>query len=291
MKKTSVLLLVTLLLAGLTLASCEKERHPVGSSGLTGFDENGASEALFSVSTSKRVRFSRGNLQYMVSTNSWAFAQNQYDYTGTYSATLFDLFGWGTSGWSGSGATYYQPYVFISVGSAAEHGPTGAYDLTGEYANADWGVYNPISNGGNQAGLWRTLTKDEGVYLLSTGGAGWTKATINGKKGLLLLPDDYEHPDGVTTLPATLRQANAAFTVYELTDDDEWCRMQAAGAVFLPCAGYRGNGSVNAVEGFYWESTAYSADKAYLLQIKNPVAADAYSTRNCIRAVRLVKTI
>ena len=259
---------------------------------------------VFSVAADRQVIISQGNLQYQASSGTFRFALHQTDYIGTSNAgnitaaadrptqeAWIDLFGWGTSGWSGSGATYYQPYVFINLGGGSGHGPTGAYDLTDEYANADWGVYNPISNGGNQAGQWRTMTKDEGVYLLGTGSAGWTKATINGTKGLLLLPDDYEHPDGVTDLPATLRQVNAAFTVYELTDADEWCRMQAAGAVFLPCAGYRGNGSVNASEGFYWESTAYGADKAYLLQIKSPVAADAYSTRNCIRAVRLVKTI
>ena len=27
-------------------------------------------------------------------------------------------------------------------------------NLTGKYADADWGVYNAVSNGGKKAGLW-----------------------------------------------------------------------------------------------------------------------------------------
>ena len=261
---------------------------------------------VFSVAADRQVIISQGNLQYQASTGTWRFAQHQIDCFGSSTSggnrsaegerptqeKWIDLFGWGTSGWGGSGATYYQPYIFAAIGTGASHGPTGAYDLTGEYANADWGVYNPISNGGNQAGLWRTLTKDECEYLLSTRSDGWTKATINGTKGLLLLPDGYEHPEGVTALPETMRQGNASFSVYEIADANEWYRMQAVGAIFLPNSGYMGNGSVNWTEGFYWFSTTFGSDKAYLLQIKSSsVDANAYSTRNCVRAVRLVKTI
>ena len=36
----------------------------------------------FSVSADKQVTFSKGNLQYTQSTDTWSFADNQYDYLG-----------------------------------------------------------------------------------------------------------------------------------------------------------------------------------------------------------------
>ena len=66
----------------------------------------GALKGLFSVSASKKVCFAQGNLQYQASTNTWRFAENQYDALTTentnVSATYvgwIDLFGWGTSGY------------------------------------------------------------------------------------------------------------------------------------------------------------------------------------------------
>ena len=143
----------------------------------------GSIHAVFYVSETKRVIFSKGNLQFnptmgthiradgTTAPGTWRFAENQYDVTyddsivsATYDGWI-DSFAWGTSGWSGSGATYYQPYdgVMGSEGDTlgAQYGPKGNYDLTGDYAYADWGVYNPISNGGNKPGMWRTLTYDE----------------------------------------------------------------------------------------------------------------------------------
>ena len=147
----------------------------------------GSIHALFFVSPTKRVIFSKGYLQFNPSLGThtradgttapgtWRFAEQQTDFiTGdtivnaTYDGWIDD-FAWGTSGWSGSGATYYQPYdgynsedtygIPDSVGKL--FGPQGEYDLTGDYAYADWGVYNPISNGGDKPGMWRTLTRDE----------------------------------------------------------------------------------------------------------------------------------
>ena len=148
--------------------------------------KDGAILAEFSVSDSTKVYFSQGNLQYRASSKTWRFAEHQWDFVGdsingnvyengvksdnakissTYDGWI-DLFGWGTSGWN-SGANAYQPYSTSTVYS--DYYPDGSYynDLTGSYANADWGVYNKISNGGNQAGLWRTLTYSEWSYLIS----------------------------------------------------------------------------------------------------------------------------
>ena len=159
----------------------------------------GSIHALFFVSETKRVIFSKGYLQFnptlgthtradgTTAPGTWRFAEKQTDYdikgdtivSATYDGWI-DNFAWGTSGWSGSGATYYQPYdgringdvldnpegfsdrhPNLNVYDENQFGPQGECDLTGGYAYADWGVYNPISNGGNKPGMWRTLKYDE----------------------------------------------------------------------------------------------------------------------------------
>ena len=43
---------------------------------------NGKLPGKFSVSATKVVCFSQGNLQYKASTNTWRFAEEQYDFVG-----------------------------------------------------------------------------------------------------------------------------------------------------------------------------------------------------------------
>lgn len=51
-------------------------------SGQTNIVPEGALNGLFSVSATKKVYFSKGNLQYQASTNTWRFATNQWDFVG-----------------------------------------------------------------------------------------------------------------------------------------------------------------------------------------------------------------
>lgn len=44
-------------------------------------------------------------------------------------------------------------------------GYKGQNDLNGSFGDGDWAYHNAISNGGNKAHLWRTLTRDEWNYL------------------------------------------------------------------------------------------------------------------------------
>lgn len=235
-----------------------------GGTTLNGFNQNGASNALFSVSAIKQVRFSRGNLQYRASDGTWRFAEHQYDIIGSDNANIsstfagwIDLFGWGTSGWSGSGATYYHPYdTYPNDGgdTITMYGPLGSDDLTGSYANADWGVYNAISNGGNRAGMWRTLTKDEWSYLLGTSGSRQGKysyATIDGMhKGVIVLPDSWVTPEGLTYTTGTSYTTNTY-------SSSEWLRMEAAGAVFLPTTRKREYTFTSHPDyGYYWSASA-----------------------------------
>ena len=242
--------------------------EPPQDSCVGGFDQNGASNALFSVAAGRQVRFSKGNLQYCPSglhsvatggteSGTWRFAENQWDYIGQDNANIaspsykgwIDLFGWGTSGWN-SGANAYQPRDTSSTYEDYYIGGTSENDLTGEYANADWGVYNAISNGGNQPGMWRTLTSDEWTYLLETRSASTacgydnvrcSKATVGDVYGLIIFPDVYVHPSGVSTLlnvNVIVNESGVADDTYVLTMN-EWDQMQGAGCIFLPTAGIR----------------------------------------------------
>ena len=235
--------------------------------------ENGAIKAAFSVAEGKQVYFSQGNLQYQASTNTWRFADNQWDYVGdatngtvyenkvkcnnaniseSYSGWI-DMFGWGTSGWN-SGANAYQPYTTSENQEDYVPGNSCINDLTGNYANADWGVYNAISNGGNQTGQWRTLSYQEWCYITIYRNDAIDKcgaATVNNITGLIVLPDDWTLPTGITFY-GNLKKEGFSLNNYTLED---WEKMEANGAVFLPAAGSRYRVSINRSFSKYWFSS------------------------------------
>lgn len=92
----------------------------------SGTSIEGAGSGIFSVSADKQVLFSRGNLQYQASTNTWRFAENQFDVIGEANANIsktydgwIDLFGWGTSGFDNTQADTlsinYQPWAHSKI--------------------------------------------------------------------------------------------------------------------------------------------------------------------------------
>ena len=235
----------------------------------------GAINGQFSVGENSQVYISQGNLQYQASTGTWRFSTNQYDCIGNSNSSVsssysgwIDLFGWGTSGWD-NGNVYYQPYISADYSSSnfgEYYGPRGSYNLTGSYANADWGVYNAISNGGNAAGLWRTLTHEEWAYLFNTrtsASSKWGHAKVANVNGVIVLPDSFTDP--------MLNNGSGAFSSSHSSWEDnvysasDWSSMQTAGAVFLPAAGYRLGTSVNDVGsgGIYWSSSYYGSYDAW----------------------------
>jgi hypothetical protein len=178
-------------------------------------------------------------------------------------------------------------------------------DLTGTSANYDWGIYNPISNGGNQAGLWRTLATDEWVYVFNTrsasmlGGtanARFAKATVNGIGGVILFPDVYTHPNYLP-IPLQINNAYASLTINSFSGD-AWMAMEDLGCVFLPAAGARGGNSISYLgSGGYYRSVSFCNQKvAYYLNFSsgncNPQEA-GQSYNNFLRcgglSVRLVQ--
>ncbi len=217
----------------------------------------GALPGLFSVSATQQVRFSQGNLQYQASTDTWRFAENQYDYVGdatqgnvfedgvkcnnllisdTYTGWI-DLFGWGT----GENPTLYST------------------DNSDYRTFIDWGI-NAISNGGNLPNTWRTLTYSEWMYLIynrPNASAKKATGTVNGVHGLILLPDNWNTPESCVF--------NAHFS--DWSDDyssnsytsTEWSIMEAVGAIFLPAAGLRGGIALDylGINGMYWSSSPW----------------------------------
>ena len=239
----------------------------------------GAINGLFSVSEIKQVYFSKGNLQYQANTNTWRFAEHQWDYVGTqtpdnngnvggtingsdnanissnYSGWI-DLFGWGTSGWN-SGNTYYHPWDSNNSDGSLYGPPERYYGLTGSYANADWGVYNSISNGNNTTNQWRTLTQSEWDYVFNsrntTSGIRYAKAKVNNVNGVILLPDDWSSSTYSLSNTNTWDASFSSNTIYSY----QWTTLESAGAVFLPAAGVRSGTWVSEVGsvGHYWSAT------------------------------------
>lgn len=254
-------------------------------------DDNGIAKGTFTVAQGKKVYFSQGNLQYQASTNTWRFAERQCDVVGrdyenlssTYDGWI-DLFGYGTSGWD-SGANAYQPY-------SKNHEETDYFDgdLTGDNANADWGVYNKISNGGNKEGLWRTLTYREWYYLLFTRphyAELHSKGRVDGIQGLILLPDDWQIPNGVKFSPKEKNWDTNDYTIAE------WRKMEANGAIFLPDSKYWSSSTYQSYDN--WNNSSFN--RIYVYIVSTSYTDDSYqeaynkSYRNAVCSVRLVQDV
>ena len=208
----------------------------------------------FSVSADKQVTFSPGNLQYHPANDEWRFAPSQLDYIGdansncspTYNGWL-DLFGWST------GATNF------GVSTSADNA-----DYSGSFV--DWGA-NQI--GSDAPNTWRTLTYDEWKYLLNTrANASSHKgvAQVNGVNGLILLPDNWTCPAGVT-FKSGFHSSDGVdyYAAYQTFTASEWSKLESAGAVFLPAAGRRRGTDVDFVQynGFYWSTIESSSSYAW----------------------------
>ena len=256
----------------------------------------------FSTSATSAVIVSPGNLQYIGSANPpyWKFADRQYEYLGNNGQGSDavnvdrDLFGWGTSGWN-SGANCYQPWS--TSASYLDYRPGGdpSNDLTGAYAFADWGINNVIRNA---PGLWRTMTDEEQDYIFNTRSAStvngvpdarFAKATVCGVSGLLLFPDQYEHPVDVPQ-PAEINNAGANFLTNRYSAE-EWLNVETAGAVFFPAAGYRQGTTLynQGASGYYWSSKGFSIGSAIYMFVGIYSATGRMNDRSHGHSVRLVR--
>lgn len=241
----------------------------------------------FSVSPSKKVIFSPGNLQYTQSTNTWSFASAQHEMLGTDNvigasvesqsgdalADKIDLFGWSTS------------TTNFGVSTSKDDN-----DYLGSFV--DWGR-NKIGN--DAPNTWRTLTQNEWNYVVfsrlnarSLNGV----ACVSGVNGLVLLPDDWNCPAGITFKSGFHRDYDVeAYGQNQTLTASQWSKLEEAGAVFLPASGYRSNLDLHNVQfvGHYWSATEDGRNEAYHLNF----VSDAANIWNIYRyygfSVRLVK--
>ena len=187
---------------------------------------DGALPGVFSISDTKKVYFSKGNLYYDGS--DFYFETNQDDYPTTWSASHVGHFYWSKTAEEAVKEVFNWEQNF----STDDIFFTNATETT---AKPDFTV-----NG--MAGKYRTLSMEEWEYLLNSrtvnGGTGAGQAfsyiTYNKKLGFVLYPDNYTGSvlsGTVETLPQ--------------------------GVVFLPNAGGRGYSNVEwfNTEGNYWSSS------------------------------------
>lgn len=256
----------------------------------------GAINGLFTVNENgDKVYFSNGNLQYIGSAAEpyWQFAEHQWDYIGNNSGQNSnsqtadrDLFGWGTSGYNHGASSYYPWSTSTSYSQYYAYG-SSSYNLYDQTGRADWG-YNAIANGGDTENYgWITLTNAEWGYVFNTRtGAALKKGhgNVNGVNGMILLPDEWTLPNGLTFTSGNSSWAN----VY---GGDQWAQMEANGAVFLPAAGYRSGNSYDVgSSGYYWSSSYYNSNYAYSVYFNSGnLYPQIFNNRSYGFSVRLVR--
>lgn len=141
---------------------------------------------------------------------------------------------------------------------------------------------------------WRALTSSEWSYLLVTRDVnGNSLGTVNGKPGLIILPDNFVLPEGLSFI------GNHAHFEENKYSSAEWAQMSAAGAVFLPADGYGYNDgsyktdNVN-LQGNYWSSTPNpsASEKAYVIQFEEATIHNKQSYDTTMYySVRLAQTV
>ena len=240
----------------------------------------------FSVSPTKKVYFSKGNLQYNVTegeTLKWKFADNQYDYIGgtvkgTHKGNVagstntnvagpwIDLFGWGM--WlDGQDPTKTVADNTSYLPDVRSGNFTGASAIGSEWETLTCGNdRNP--------GEWNYLLGLNGCTARANAADLNHWATVNGVHGLVILPDGY---------------------AYESIDwnSPDWTDLEKAGAVFLPASGHRyGSGvDVPGDYGYYWSSSSSGEDGAFYLNFGGGYVVWSSNVRYDGQSVRLVRPL
>ncbi|MBR2618462.1 MAG: hypothetical protein IKC81_04055 [Paludibacteraceae bacterium] len=279
------LLYLFAILFAVVFAACDNGQ-PEGPSGDSNVPEKPSSPTTgsfvakpFSVSATKTVTFSPGNLQYHPVNDEWRFAPSQLDYIGEANANIsktyngwIDLFCWGTGNNPTNASTDYNDYqTFV-----------------------DWGV-NQIGN--DAPNTWRTLTYEEWEYIINgRSNASNLKgvAQVNGVNGLILLPDGWTCPSGVTfKYGFHNNHGTEYYAEYQTFSSSEWTKLEASGAVFFPAAGSRKGSDVYYVQsdGYYWSATESNSRRAHNLYSYSYGARVLFSNRFYGQSVRLVTTL
>ena len=272
------------------------EWHPVESQ--ESEETPSAGIGVFSVSADKQVTFSQGNLQYTQSTNTWSFASAQYEVIGTDNVTGGSVVSDSKSGDSKAGSALADKIDLFGWSAANTTAPFGV--STSENYNyysgsfVDWGTNQIDSYSPN---TWRTLTYAEWNYLLYTrtnASSLYGIAKVNGVNGWVFLPDNWICPTDITFKSGFSSEWSVeAYGAYQTFTTNQWSKLEAAGAVFLPAAGIRYGSDVDLVKsyGIYWSADEYGYRGAYEFSYSSD-ETDIDSDDNYEgQAVRLVKDL
>lgn len=253
----------------------------------------------FSISPTKIATFASGNLVATITavdgegvptTATWDFHDEQYGMVFKTTAGGTNTFGVGDK---------VDSFCWVGNSSTVLTGPVTKYGVSSSTTDDDYGT-NPDDNlkadwGNTIGGGWRTPTAEEWMYVIGShpdqdkycrlSTYRYTRARINIDpeseetndnhiRGLIIFPDNYEHPASVPPI-VTLNVVNNPSINWDLGSTgnvftkEQWALMESAGAIFLPVAGTRNGysvGSVN-VQARYWTSShaTSSARKAQRL--------------------------
>ena len=177
----------------------------------------------FSVSSTSKVAIAPGNTTITTEVKEATEPYARLSESGTV-----DLFDWSTA------YTYY--------GILTSNDGTYTNVTTAEFV--DWGGL-PI--GDYSPGYWRTPSWAELEYMLFSRNASTIGSTENahflkvssvvGMMGLIIFPDQFTWDDTMMgTAPSCNNSGGAGSGTFSAA---QWAALEAAGAVFLPCTGYR----------------------------------------------------
>ncbi len=193
---------------------------------------DGCIAGVFSISddsgtTVRQVYFSKGNLYY--TNGAYAFQDDQWGYVDSKetSGTEYDKFAQGVA----------QGYTGASSSSISGYSQNW-YNLT----DNEWCYLLNIAQGDNG-------TSSVGTRTGTASGWHYSKVVVHDVNGLVILPDGMSTDNEVL-----LQNHDAPATDFSSITDDDWSTLEAAGCVFLPCAG-GSDGYLGSI-GNYWSTTS-----------------------------------
>lgn len=270
---------------------------------------NVATPGVFTVSAEgDKITIARSNLSYRgtLAENNWQLMKYPWSriekgvrLASLTSSSNIGLFGWATSGYNGK-----NPWMTSKT--PTDYGPSGltnGQEWTVNSEKWDWAKNNTVYEYGGEvaiSGSWRTPAMSDWNYIIdSRDGMRYAKATVESIPGLILFPDSFTEPDGITIVSPNTQ--NSAYNSNSFTSV-QWNKLEALGTVFLPAAGYRAlyadtdtNLELYGLSaystdsyGLYTTSTIRSSTMEWHLRFnKDKVGVDEYY-RDYGRSVRLV---
>ncbi len=218
-------------------------------------DPNDFIPGIYSISSTEKVNFAKGNLVFDVTTAG----NNGHNYSWSFNTTQYNTVGYNIVMNGNEPQRGTSEFSKMSVNNGVFPNNNG-YGSLGPDNYYDWGNYiNEVTPSISEDNLWFTLSRTEWAYLLYTRGvsyARFAKVQVEGANGLLLFPDEFLWPNDNLTQPTALNVASAAFTQINYTAA-QFSELEEAGCVFLRANGYvEHNGHnpthANQTYGYYW---------------------------------------